>query len=77
MKSRPQAALSLLLDPGLLAALALEHAHTSPADRIQHGPDERERLAANIAGSDLVRVEAAKDLVFGILVHFDAAALSD
>jgi hypothetical protein len=61
--------LYLILGPGLLTALALEHADCAPVVGIEHGSNHSGLLAAIAACSDRIGIEAARDLVFEVVVH--------
>jgi hypothetical protein len=59
----------LLLGPGLLPTLALEHADRAAIVGIEHGPNQRGLLVAIVAGPDWIGVVAGKDFVFELVTH--------
>ena len=70
-RERPpsEATLCLILGPGLLSALALEHADGAAVLGIEHFPKERGLLAAMAAHGDRVGHVAGKNFAFKFVVH--------
>jgi hypothetical protein len=71
------AALLFVLSPGLLAALALEHANDSTGIRVEHLHREGQPSATVIAGLGRIWLIAGKDFVFEIAVHCTALRLRE
>jgi hypothetical protein len=70
MKGPPtEAPLPLILGPGLLPALALEHTDRAAILRIEHSPKQRGLLAATATHPNWIGLEAGKDFVFEFVVH--------
>jgi len=66
---KPEAALRLVLRPGLLAAFAFEHANSASIQRIEHGPSQRGLLAATTARPDWIGLVDGKHFVFELVAH--------
>jgi hypothetical protein len=64
-----EAALPLILGPGLLTALTPEHADPLAIAGIEHGQNQRGLVAAMTACPDWIGFEAGKDLVLKFVFH--------
>jgi hypothetical protein len=61
--------LRLSLGPGLLPAIALEHAEGASGERIQHRQNHSRFLTAMVARLDWIGIEAGEDFVFELVSH--------